>query len=299
MPTPEELAAKLRVAVVGGADDSKQISDESVGGAQSTKEVPASRGKGPWSDLSNGVQPSRGISIKNVLPTKFARLLVPKSDAEADRDADSSQTTVLTGWHVGVLAVCLAAALAFAVFQVVRSQTRTIPLSTPSVAVSPVEHSSVPSPTPSVAMIRIHVIGAVQTQGVVSVPEGSRVIDAINAAGGMSPSAKPGELNLAAVLSDGGQVVVAGDGTTTSVVRGQGGDGAAEVGNSSSARGAKIDLNRATASQLDTLPGVGPVTVQKILERRAKRAFTRVEELKEIDGIGPKSYAQIASHVRV
>jgi competence protein ComEA len=64
--------------------------------------------------------------------------------------------------------------------------------------------------------------------------------------------------------------------------------------------GGQIDLNSATASQLDTLPGVGPVTAERIIAWRTEhRRFSRVEELQEVDGIGPKTYAQIAPHVRV
>ena len=61
-----------------------------------------------------------------------------------------------------------------------------------------------------------------------------------------------------------------------------------------------VDLNAATLAQLDTLPGVGPVTAQRIVAWRTQHGhFSRVEELQEVDGIGPKTYAQIAPHVRV
>jgi competence protein ComEA len=64
--------------------------------------------------------------------------------------------------------------------------------------------------------------------------------------------------------------------------------------------GAIIDLNTATLAQLDTVPGVGPVTAQAILDYRTKHGkFTKIEELQEVDGIGTKTYAQIAPHVRV
>jgi competence protein ComEA len=153
--------------------------------------------------------------------------------------------------------------------------------------------------SPTAAWIVVHVLGAVRHPGLVRLPEGSRVQDAIDAAGGLLPSADPAEINLAQPLGDGQQVVIgtkahpggevrqtgAGGGTTTP------GDGAA-VG--------KIDLNSANASQLDSLPGVGPVTAERIIAWRTEhRRFSRVEELQEVDGIGPKTYAQIEPHVRV
>jgi competence protein ComEA len=79
---------------------------------------------------------------------------------------------------------------------------------------------------------------------------------------------------------------------------GGGGGGATTPGGVVS--GGPIDLNSASASQLDTLPGVGPVTAERIIAWRTEhRRFSRVEELQEVAGIGPKTYAQIAPHVRV
>jgi competence protein ComEA len=72
------------------------------------------------------------------------------------------------------------------------------------------------------------------------------------------------------------------------------------TGAGSTATGATVDLNRAGQPQLEELPGIGPVTAQAILTWRQQHGrFTRVEELQEVDGIGPKTYAQIAPHVRV
>ena len=90
-------------------------------------------------------------------------------------------------------------------------------------------------------------------------------------------------------------------------MRSSGSGGAARVGRRAPARrvvgrdgGAVVDLNAATVDQLDTLPGVGPVTAQKILDWRQQHGrFSRVDELQEVDGIGPKTYARLAPHVRV
>lgn len=152
------------------------------------------------------------------------------------------------------------------------------------------------SPSPEVSepvMVAIHVLGAVARPGVVELPEGSRVSDAIAACGGLVPGADPGQLNLAQILSDGEQVLI-GDATQP------GGEVRGQTAAGSQGGGGKISLNTATLAQLDTLPGVGPVTAQKIIDwRSANGRFTRVEELQEVDGIGPKTLAQIIEYVRV
>lgn len=176
-------------------------------------------------------------------------------------------------------------------------QARTTPVAAaaaPSVVASP---TPTPTPTPSrVAMVMVHVLGAVREPGVVSVPEGSRVKDAIAAAGGLAADADSGELNLAAVLIDGAQVKIGSK-------KHPGGEMRAEAGPASGSGGAadvKVSLNSATLAQLDTLPGVGPVTAQKILDWRSEHGkFTAVTELQEVDGIGPKTYADLAERVRL
>ncbi len=176
-------------------------------------------------------------------------------------------------------------------------QARTTPVAAaaaqPTVEVSAA--SPTPSPTPT-AQILVHVLGEVRRPGVVKLPEGARVQDALAAAGGLTRRAKPGDLNLAAPVADGAQLLV---GRTGSQVRAAGGGGSGGGGGSASVTG-KLDLNAATADELDTLPGVGPVTAQKILAWRAAHGrFRTVAELQEVDGIGPKSYAEIAPRVRV
>ena len=170
-------------------------------------------------------------------------------------------------------------------------QARTAPVAVAAPAASVQISVPQPSPSPS-ATVLVHVLGEVRKPGVVSLPEGSRVQDAITAAGGLTSRAKPGDLNLAARVSDGAQLVI---GRSGSQVR---------TTNASTSTGTTadvtVDLNTATVEQLDTLPGVGPVTAQKILAwRSAHGRFRSVAELQEVDGIGPKSYAEIAPHVRV
>jgi competence protein ComEA len=128
-------------------------------------------------------------------------------------------------------------------------------------------------------------------------PENARVQDAIDAAGGLTRQAYPSELNLAQPLSDGQQVLIGTARHPAGEVREPPGSGDASSG--PTAQGA-LDLNRANQAQLEELPEVGPVTAQAILAWRQEHGrFTRIEELQEVDGIGPKTYGQIAPHVRV
>jgi competence protein ComEA len=164
--------------------------------------------------------------------------------------------------------------------------------------------------TTGAATILVHVVGGVRKPGVVTLSERARVLDAIEAAGGLARDARPGQLNLAQVVQDAQQVVIGTarhpgsavrDGSTS---RGSSSAGSAAGGGSDSASdpstGGTVDLNTATVAELDTLPGVGPVTAQRILAWRAEHGrFSRVEELQDVDGIGPKTYARLAPHVRV
>lgn len=153
--------------------------------------------------------------------------------------------------------------------------------------------------------IAVHVLGAVHHPGVVELPPGARVVDAITATGGLRDDAAPAELNLAQVLVDGQQILIGTSRHPAGEVRtGSGGTRTASAGPSaaagSTAASEPMDLNAATAIQLEELPGVGPVTAASIVAWRDQHGrFSRIEELQEIDGIGPKTYARLAPHVRV
>ena len=131
------------------------------------------------------------------------------------------------------------------------------------------------SASPSGTII-VDVEGGVARPGIVELPAGSRVADALRAAGGYARSADLAAagalLNLASLLTDGAQVVVP--------VLGAGTGGGASPGAASGSNGL-IDLNHATPEQLDTLPGIGPVTVQKIVAARTERPFASLEETVE------------------
>jgi competence protein ComEA len=141
------------------------------------------------------------------------------------------------------------------------------------------------SPAAAAATARllvVDVVGAVRRPGLVRLAEGSRVADAIARAGGLRRGAERAGVNFAAPVSDGQQVVVPQRGAALAA-------GAAGAGaGSAAASTGPVSLSSATAEQLDTLPGVGPVTAQKIVAYRQQHgAFRSVDELDAISGIGP------------
>ncbi len=124
----------------------------------------------------------------------------------------------------------------------------------------------------------VHVVGAVRRPGLYRLRDGSRIADAVRRAGGATPKADVALVNLAAPVADGTQVVVPARGPAASAAARASGGAAA----------GPIHLNSATVEQLDELPGVGPVTAEKIVAYREKHGgFTSVDELDAVPGIGP------------
>ena len=130
----------------------------------------------------------------------------------------------------------------------------------------------------------VNVVGAVRRPGLYRLKDGARVADAVTRAGGPTPKAQIELLNLAARIADGEQIVVPRRGVASPSAAASGGAVAA----------GPVHLNSATLEQLDALPGVGPVTAQKILDYRQQHgAFGSVDELDAIAGIGPARLEQL------
>lgn len=147
----------------------------------------------------------------------------------------------------------------------------------------------------------VDVTGAVAKPGVYRLPAGSRVGDAIDAAGGFSPRIDADKvtaaLNLAATLTDGSQVHVPSRDDPAATAPGGGGSGAA--GGAAAGGGGKTNLNTASQSELEALPGIGPVTAAKIIESRTATPFTSIEQLRERKLVGEKAFDQLKSLVAV
>ena len=158
--------------------------------------------------------------------------------------------------------------------------------------------------TVSPTTVTVHVVGQVVRPGVVRVPMGSRVTDAVARAGGPRPDADLSAINLARVVVDGEQVRVPKPGEALTPVEGSGpsaggGPGAPPVGGGGAAS-APVNLNTAGLADLDQLPGVGPVLAQRILDWRTEhQRFASVDELGEVSGIGDKLLAQLRPKVAV
>jgi competence protein ComEA len=142
----------------------------------------------------------------------------------------------------------------------------------------------------------VDVVGKVRRPGIWRLPAGSRVADALSAAGGALPGVDLVSLNLARKITDGEQIAVgvAGASASTPVPADPAGTDPSRPAT------APVDLNAATAAQLDTLPGVGPVLAQNILEwRDAHGRFDSVDQLREVSGIGPSKFATLRPLVTV
>jgi len=157
------------------------------------------------------------------------------------------------------------------------------------------------APTPDVV---VYVCGAVRAPGVVRLPAGARVTDALEIAGGPTAKAELAAVNLAAPVVDGQQIVVPEKGAAGAVAV-EPGSGAAATGGLASAGGAGspaalVNINTATLEELDALDGVGPSTAQKIIDyRTANGGFKTVDEIKEVPGIGDAKFAAMQDSITV
>jgi competence protein ComEA len=149
--------------------------------------------------------------------------------------------------------------------------------------------------SPSPGVVYVQVVGQVVRPGLYEVRDGDRVMDAVAAAGGFTPAADRAGINLARVVSDGEQLVVPAVGEAPPAgTAGAGGIAGA------AAPGAKVNLNAADATALETLPRVGPATAQKIIDWRTKNGrFRSIQDLLSVSGIGDATFAGLKDLVTV
>jgi competence protein ComEA len=137
-------------------------------------------------------------------------------------------------------------------------------------------------PTATPGVLTVYVSGAVATPGLYTLPEGSRMETAVQAAGGLLPGAEAENINLAAELSDGQQINIPGIVDTSHV----------NVG--------RVNINTASAAELDALPGIGPTTAQAIVDYRLQHGpFQVIQEIQNVPGVGPATYALIQDYINV
>ncbi|HET6493752.1 MAG TPA: helix-hairpin-helix domain-containing protein [Thermoleophilia bacterium] len=171
------------------------------------------------------------------------------------------------------------------------------PAPSPSASATPLAIGGSPA---AVAEVVVYVCGAVRSPGVIHLPQGARVADALEFAGGATGKAELAAVNLAARVADGQQIVVperaasGGGGSTTATPSGA--EGSATGGTAT----ALVNINTASLVELETLPGVGPATAQKIVDyRTAQGGFKTIDDLKNVSGIGDARFAAIKDAITV
>jgi competence protein ComEA len=197
---------------------------------------------------------------------------------------------------MALVGVALLAALAVGAY-VWHARPQQQAIAPPSVVSGPAPVGTA-APSASAPALVVAVSGKVRRPGVVTVPAGARVIDVLKAAGGPLPGADLGMLNLARKVADGELVAV---GVPASAAGGPAATvGPPPAGAAAGGADGPLDLNTATLAELDTLPGVGPVLAQRILDWRTEHGrFAAVDQLSDVPGIGDARLAQLRDLVRV
>ncbi|HET8983745.1 MAG TPA: ComEA family DNA-binding protein [Pedococcus sp.] len=278
-------------------------------------ELPSSA-VGAWpSELRPSVSLLEGVGVLGEEPLARGRhALRPVSPAGRlgswvyDRLPPTLQGRVrLTAGHLSVVALLVAAGFAVTAWWVIRADGggSVVPAATwseptageaagePTTLVTPVADGASEAPTAGQGTVVVDIAGKVRRPGIATLPAGSRVVDALEAAGGAKPGVDLTALNLARVLVDGEQIVVG-----IPPPGGVAAPAASAPGAPASSSGPLVNINSATQAQLEELPGVGPVTAGAIIEWRTDNgAFTSVDELLEVSGIGDATLAKIAPFV--
>lgn len=230
--------------------------------------------------------------------------------------------------HLAVVALLVAVSLAVGAWHTLRASVEEAPVAAPTLSGSPGDEggsaaspddAGADPPTGEVATtgptapvvpggatagaaaaeVVVDVVGKVRRPGIAVLPAGSRVVDALKAAGGARPGVGTDSLNLARPLTDGEQIVVGRSAALTAPPAGSTGTSAGTPSTATSPT-ALVNLNTADQLALETLPGVGPVTAAAILQWRTENGgFTAVEELLEVSGIGDATLAEITPYVTI
>jgi competence protein ComEA len=233
--------------------------------------------------------PGRFADGGSRLAARFGLRLDPGRRAAAAVGVAALVAVIVAG---GWVALNRPHAVALTAGSVAASSTRAASATASPSASTAAVGSAAPSGSPaSAAMLVIDVVGKVARPGIYRLPAGSRVDDAVRAAGGAQAGVDLSTLNLAAPITDGEQIAVAVPGAPVA---------AAGSGTDAATAGGPVNLNTATAAQFDALPGVGPVLAQHIIDWRTQHGrFTSVDQLREVSGIGEAKFADLRSLVTV
>lgn len=243
---------------------------------------------------------------------------LPEADTDSNRWRDRWAAVRADPGRAGVIGLAVVGILAVlvTVFTLVRDKPMPVvsaklpPVQVTAAATSTARSSSSPGPESGPAgpgqPVVVSVVGLVKAPGLITVASGARVADVIAAAGGVVGSADTVGLNMARRVADGEQVVVGlapAPGRPPALGSSISAAGSQQPGDAAStpARSAGVlDLNTATAEQLDALPGIGPVTAAAIVSWRSEHGpFTAVDQLGDVDGIGPARLDKLRALVRV
>lgn len=232
------------------------------------------------------------------------------SDRSAGERAEPAWPSRIGRGHVVGMAALLTLAVAAAGVLMLRHRPVTQPVTVASPATGtlgpsaltgaaseqapPAHTGSAPAGPPSETVLLVHVAGKVRKPGVVELPPGARVLDAVRKAGGARPGVDLSTVNLARPVTDGEQILVGIPGARVA------GPDASSPAAGPGVSAAPLSLNQATLEQLEQLPGIGPVLAQRILEARDERGgFRTLEELLEVSGIAERRLAELRDRVTV
>jgi competence protein ComEA len=326
-----ELLALELARINGGHVDGALVTGGPVKAAHANgveAALPTPTGVGQSEAYGEG-GPERDVETPGTPPGRHALRPVPRRIRTADWAHDRLPPTLqgrveLTAGHLSVVAVLVALALGATAWWVVRADgagsavprsssamvssapTPLVDVGSTEVAGGPALPSATPTePSPAATVpgasgptqpIVVDVAGKVRKPGIATLPAGSRVADALRAAGGARPGVSLATLNLARVLGDGEQIVVGlpvPAGVAASAASAPVPAPAGSPGSSGSAAAPLVNLNAADQAELESLPGVGPVTAEAIVAWRTEHGtFTAVDELLEVSGIGEAMLTQ-------